>query len=172
MQTIINRNTFAKNKNVFMKKLILLLIICMPVISIAQTSELKSFDKIITSLKEGNKLQAVFYYQECELISDNEIVEKGVDAIGGMSIDTWEYFAEGVVRNKEAFVVSSSCQLIANPIGDGYVYNYVKLKIYASGKVKIAANYLNSVSYEQVMTENFFTIIFDGKEGAAHFFVK
>jgi hypothetical protein len=155
-----------------MKKLILLLVICLPIISMAQTSELKSFDEIMTSLKEGKQLQAVFYYQECQLISDNEIDEEGVDAIGGMSIDTWEYFAEGAIRNKEAFVVSSTYQLISNPLGEGYVYNYVKLKITATGEVKVTANYVESLSQEQIMTENFFTTIFDGKEGAAHFFIK
>lgn len=159
-------------KNIFMKRIILLFTILLPFFAMAQTSELKSFDEVMNALKEGKELQSVLYYNDCQFISDNEIQEKGVDAIGGMSIATWEYFAEGAVRNKQAFVVTSSYQLIANPLGEGYVYNYVKLKISADGKVKITANYINSLTHEEIMSENMFTTIHDGKEGAAHFFVK
>lgn len=155
-----------------MKKIIVLFAICLPLLTLAQSEELTSFDEIMTTLKDGKQIQAVFYYNDCKLISDNEVEEKSVDAIGGMLVNTWEYFAEGAVRNKEAFVVSSSYQLIANPLGEGYVYNYVKLKITAEGKVKITANYVDSITFEEIMTENFFTTVFDGKNGAAHFFVK
>lgn len=149
----------------------LLVIIALPLFSMAQ-KEVKSFENIISSLEEGKTVRAVFYYKDCQLISDNEIDEDSVDAIGGMKIDTWEYFAEGSVRNKVAFVVSSESKLIANPLGEGYVYNYVKLKISAEGKVKITANYIDSITHEQIMTENFFTTIYNGEEGAAHFYIK
>ena len=155
-----------------MKKIILLFAFILPLFAMAKTTELTTFDEVMNALKEGKELQAVFYYNDCQLISDNEISEKGVDAVGGMSISTWEYFAEGAIRNKVAFVVTSSYQLIANPLGEGYVYNYVKLKISADGKVKITANYVDSLTHKEMMSENFFTTIFDGTEGAAHFFVK
>jgi hypothetical protein len=136
----------------------------------AKTQKLNSFEGIMDALKEGKVVHAVFYYKDCQLISDNEIEDESVDAVGGMKIDTWEYFAKGSIRNKEAFVVTSTSKLIANPKGKGYVYNYVKLRIYESGKVKITANYLDSVTHEETMTENFFTKVNDGENGAAHFF--
>jgi phage terminase large subunit-like protein len=155
-----------------MKKLLILSLLLLPLTVMAKNQPLKSFEQVMDALKQGQTVSAVFYYKDCQLISDNEIEEESVDAIGGMKIDTWEYFAKGSIRNKEAFVVASTSKLIANPKGKGYVYNYVKIKIYESGKVKITANYLDSVTHEETMTENFFTTINNGTEGAAHFFAQ
>lgn len=154
-----------------MRKLLLLSLLLIPGMLMAKNQKLESFEQVMNALKQGKVVHAVFYYKDCQLISDNEIEDESVDAIGGMKIDTWEYFAKGSIRNKEAFVVTSATKLIANPKGKGYVYNYVKLKIYESGKVKITANYVHSVTHEETMTENFFTEINVGEKGAAHFFV-
>ncbi len=154
-----------------MKKLLLLPLLWLPMLVMAQTKQLNSFDELMEAMKQGQKIQAVFHYKDCQLISGNEISDKSVDAIGGMPIDTWEYFAEGAIRNKEAFVVMSIAKLIANPKGKGYVHNYVKVRVYASNKVKITANYIDALSFEETMTENFFTTMNDGNEGAAYFYV-
>jgi len=112
------------------------------------------------------------HYAKCQLISDNEIEDKVPDAIGGMTIDVYEYFEKGAVRNDQAFVVFSESKLIQYPKGEGYVYNYVKVKITADNKVKITAEYLNPVNFSVMMTENFFTSINDGKnEGGVFLFV-
>ena len=153
-----------------MKKFLLLAFLLLPAMLMAKTQKLESFDQVMDALKEGKTVKAVFYYKDCQLISDNEIEEESVDAIGGMKIDTWEYFAKMSIRNKEAFIVCSTAKMIANPKGKGYVYNYVKIKIKETGKVKITANYVDSVTHEETMTENFFTEINKGEVGAAHFF--
>lgn len=153
-----------------MKKILLLSLLLLPTLLMAKSQKLESFEAVMDALKQGNTVHAVFYYKDCQLISDNEIEEESVDAIGGMKIDTWEYFAKGSIRNKEAFVVSSTSKLIANPRGKGFVYNYVKIKIKESGEVKITANYIDSVTHEESMFENFFTTINNGEKGAAHFF--
>lgn len=155
-----------------MKKTLTIIMAIVSMVMTAQNKSLDSFETIINTLKQGNSVNAVFYYKDCQLISDNEISERQIDAIGGMKISTWEYFAEGAIRNKEAFVVASTSNLIANPIGDGFVYNYVKVKISASNKVRITAKYLDAKTMEEVMTENFFTTINNGKDGAAYFFTK
>lgn len=153
-----------------MKKFLLLALLLMPAVLMAKTQKLETFDQLMDALKEGKSVKAVFYYKDCQLISDNEIEEKSVDAVGGMNFETWEFFAKESIRNKEAFVVSSTSKLIANPKGNGYVYNYVKIKVKESGKVKITANYVDSVTHEETMTENFFTEMNKGEVGAAHFF--
>ncbi|MFP4469489.1 MAG: VirK family protein [Bacteroidales bacterium] len=133
--------------------------------------QIKSFDLLMDLLKAGKDVKVVIHYGKCRLISDNEISEYSPDAIGGMTIDTWEYFAENAVRNKHAFVVTSTTHLIANPIGEGYVLNYVKIKIEADQKIKITARYLDPVSYEVKMDENFFTDLNEGNnEGAVYFY--
>lgn len=131
---------------------------------------LNGFSEIMDALKLGKEVKTVIHYSGCQLISDNEIEEKSPDAIGGMTIETWEYFAENSVRNKLAFLVTSTSHLIQNPKGDGYVMNYVKLKITADNKVKITARYIDAKTFEVLMDENFFGEICDGKNEASVFF--
>ena len=123
----------------------------------------KDFESLMDILKKGEEVRVVIHYEKCQLISDNEIQNYSPNAIGGMEISTFEYFAPMSIGNEKAFVVTSTSHLIANPIGDGYVYNYVKIKISDDNKVKITARYLHSQTHEEVMTENFFTVINDGK---------
>ena len=125
--------------------------------------QIKSFDELMTYLKQGDKVHVVLHYAKCKLISDNEIADDVPDAIGGMTLDVWEYFAPMTIRNEKAFVVSSTSKLIQNPKGNGYVYNYVKIRFYDDHTVKITAEYLDANSLEVQMTENFFGKIADGK---------
>jgi hypothetical protein len=128
----------------------------------AQPKQLKSFEELLNAVKAGGEVKLVFYYAKCELIADNEKQEKVPDAIGGMSLDVFEYFAPNSVRNKEAFLVASESKLIQNPKGDDYVYNYVKVRLNSDGKVKITARYLNPDNFKVQMDENFFGTINDG----------
>lgn len=146
-----------------MKKIVLLLVsvFLMGAVSIAQ-KQLNSFDELMETLNSGGQVRVIMHYAKCQLISDNEIEDRVPDAIGGMTIDVYEYFAEGAVRNKKAFVVFSQAKLIQNPLGKGYVSNYAKVKVYADNEVKITAEYLDPISLEVKMTENFFTSINDG----------
>lgn len=137
---------------------------------VAGNDQLNGFSEILDALKAGKEVKVVIHYAGCQLISNNEIEEKSPDAIGGMKIETWEYFAENSVRNKVAFLVTSTSHLIQNPKGDGYVHNYVKLKITPDNKVKITARYLNAQTFEVQMDENFFGEINDGKNSATIFF--
>lgn len=57
------------------------------------------------ALKGGSTVKTVFYYNNCQLISDNEIEDKSVDAIGRMKIETWECFKKKSFRNDEVFAV-------------------------------------------------------------------
>jgi len=135
----------------------------------AQPRQLNNFDELVTLLKSGNRVSMVFYYAKCELISDNEKQEKVPDAIGGMKLDVFEYFAPNAVKNKEAFLVASESKLIQNPKGEDYVYNYVKVRFNADNKVKITARYINPGSFKVQMDENFFGIINDGKNDGGIF---
>ncbi|MBK6965668.1 MAG: hypothetical protein IPH20_17520 [Bacteroidales bacterium] len=138
----------------------------------AQPRQLKSFDELLNAVKAGGEVKLVFHYAKCELIADNEKQEKVPDAIGGMSLDVFEYFAPNSVKNKEAFLVASESKLIQNPKGDDYVYNYVKVRLSADGKVKITARYLNPESFKVQMDENFFGTINDGEnEGGIFLYV-
>lgn len=132
---------------------------------------LRNFDAVMDALKTGKTVKVVIEYKTCQLISDNEISEKIPDAIGGMEISVFEYFAEKSIRNDEAFVVASESKLIKNPKGEGYVINYAKIKLFKSGKVKITAQYIDPISYQTKMDENFFCNINNGENnGGVSFF--
>ncbi|MGC8864877.1 MAG: VirK family protein [Bacteroidales bacterium] len=134
-------------------------------ISVSAQTPLKGFDELMQALRSGKHVKMVVDYKKCQLISDNEISEKSPDATGGMNLDTWEFFARGSVRNDKAFVVFSASHLIQYPKGDGYVYNYVKVRVSEDNKVKITARYVDPKSFENLMDENFFGEINDGKNG-------
>lgn len=135
----------------------------------AQPRQLNNFEELLAAVKAGNHVSMVFYYAKCELISDNEKQEKVPDAVGGMKLDVFEYFAPNSIKNKEAFLVASETKLIQNPKGEDYVYNYVKVRINADNKVKITARYLNAENYKVQMDENFFGTINDGKNDGGIF---
>jgi len=154
-----------------MKKIVLFLVAILFIsTSIFAQKQLKNFEELMTSLKSGKQVRMVVYYNKCKLISDNEEKEKVPDAIGGMNLGVYEYFAKEAVKNKLAFVVASESKLIENPKGDGFVYNYVKIKVYEDNKVKITAQYLDVKSFEQKMDENFFGEINDEKNDKAVYF--
>lgn len=123
--------------------------------------QLKSFQSILDGLTRGASVRAVFHYARCRMIRDNKEAEKVPDAIGGMTLDTFEYFAPGSVGNKEGFIASSHGVLISHP-RYGYVLNHVKVRIHADGNVRIIARYLDPRSLEVRMDESFYTRIDTG----------
>jgi len=149
------------------KSILFVLFICMSVLTWAgDNTQIRSFEELMEYLKNGDQVSVVLHYAKCELISDNEIVEDVPDAIGGMTLDVWEYFAPMVVYNEKAFLVSSTSKLIQYPKGDGYVYNYVKIRFYDDNSVKITAEYLDANTYEVLMSENFYGEIANDKNEA------
>jgi len=139
----------------------------------AQQKSLKNFDELMTALNGGEQVRVIIHYGKCTLISDNEIEDKSPDAIGGMTIDTYEYFAPKAVRgNENAFVVFSENKLIMNPKGKGFVYNYGKFRIESTGKVKVTVMYIDPNTQEEMMSENFFTTFGESKTEQAIFFYK
>ncbi len=134
----------------------------------AKTEQLNNFEELMNALKSGEQVRMVVYYGQCELISGNEVQDSSPDAIGGMNIDVFEYFAPLSIGNPQAFVVFSETKLINHR---GFIYNYGKVKVSADDNVKITAQYVQPDNFEIVMDENFFSVINDGKnEGAVYFY--
>lgn len=152
-----------------MKKLTLIFVILVSgACLLADTVLLKNFEELMEALKSGEQVRVIANYGECQLITNNEIEEHAPNAIGGMNIDTFEYFAPMSIGNPQGFIVFSHTSLINY---GGYIYNYAKFKITDDNKVKITAQYANSLTFEIEMDENFFSTINDGKnEGAVSFY--
>ena len=131
----------------------------------AQQHQLKNFDQLLLALRNGTEVRAVIYYAQCKLIADS-VETKSPDAIGGLSLSTFEYFATMSVRNPKAFVSSSETVLISHP-RYGHVLNYVKLRIYDDNNVEITARYLSPTTYQIVMDETFYGSISSGSDNKA-----
>lgn len=150
-----------------MKKTALTLFICFGLLSTTfGGDQIKSFSEMMKILKNGEDVRLVIHYGKCQLISENEIQKTSPDAIGGMEIHNFEYFAKQSIGNNQAFMATSTSHLIENPLGEGYVYNYVKIKMKEDSSVVITARYLNAGSMEEIMSEKFFSDINDGENDA------
>lgn len=137
----------------------------------AQPKPLRTAAEILAALSSGRQVRAVLHYKDMALVDEKGEPQKSPDAVGGMDLATFEYFAAGAVGNKEGYFVASHTQLIRHP-RYGYVLNYVKLSVYNSGAVKIVAQYLSPTTYEVKMDETFTTTVADGtNKGAAVFYV-
>lgn len=156
-----------------MKRLLYLIVgmmMCLP--ALAANKQLKSFEELLKVLEKGKEVSVVLHYGDCVLEYDGEIQDESVDAIGGMKIDVFEYFAPGSIRNEHAFLVASTSKLIKNPLGEGYVYNYVKIKVDENDQVVVTAEYIDPLTYEAVMHEKFYGEINNGKNQGCVYFYK
>lgn len=131
----------------------------------AQTNRISSFDTLMQCLNAGQQVRVITYYALCKWAPENKSDTPVPDAISGMNIDTYEYFAPGTVHNKLAFVVFSNSKLIQNPKGKGYVYNYGKFRINADNTVQITAEYINPKNFKVQMNEVFAGKLNDGQNG-------
>ena len=107
----------------------------------SQPKQLTNFVQILEALKSGYRVNAVIHYKDCMLVSEGDTL-KAPDAIGGMDVMPYEYFAAGVIGKNIAFISSSETVMIYLKGFGGYLYNYVKLRIYEDNKVEITARYL------------------------------
>ncbi len=123
----------------------------------AKSTQIINFNELMASLKTGEKVRLVIHYGNCKLY-ENFIESKSPDAIGGMEITNFEYFAPNSVKNDKGFLVVSESQLISHP-RYGFVLNYIKIRIDDDGKVKITAQCINPKNYEVKMDETFQTEI-------------
>ena len=136
--------------------------------ALAGPRPITDFEALMSALQAGETVKVVVDYGRCDLIVDNH-PETAPQAVGGMVIDVWEYFAAGSIGNAQAFLAFSHGSLIQHA-RRGMVINHVKFRVMEDGKVTIGARYLDPVTYEETMFQNLFTTIADGEQGAAAFF--
>ena len=156
-----------KQKTVFWS--LLLMVFCLPLMAGRQ---LKNFNEVLSALKEGGRVRAVIHYNRCRLFRDKKEIEKIPDAIGGMDLNTFEFFARESVKNPRGFISASKTVLIQHP-GYGFVLNYVKLRIYEDNEIRIIAKYLSPDDHSVRMDETFVSrIADDANRGGIYFFVE
>jgi len=135
----------------------------------AQPKQLTNFIQIFDALKSGYQVNAVIHYKDCLLVSEGDTL-KAPDAVGGMDILPYEYFAAGVIGKNIAFISTSETVMIYLKGFGGYLYNYVKLRVYEDNKVEITARYITIDKQDVKMDETFYGEINDGSNGKAVYF--
>lgn len=96
----------------------------------------------------------------------------GMDAIGGMKLETWEQFGTGITgkrADKRTYLAASETKLISIR---GFVLNYGSVRVYDDGEVLVKVNYLDPKDYGIKMDEMFRCRISQSRdEQGASFFV-
>jgi hypothetical protein len=143
------------------KALVLFLLFFVAHVAVSQTARIPDFERLMKSLNAGERVRIVIEYQKCAW---QDTTKKTVtpNAITGMDIDTYEFFAPGVIHKKMAFVVFANSKLIQNPKGKGFVYNYGKVRINADNTVLITAKYIDPKTFKEQMNEVFVGKLNDG----------
>ena len=151
-----------------MKQLSIIMLLLIGYSAYAQ-EQINDFNGLMDALKSGKEVRVVIDYSKCKLLVEGKESES-VDAIGGMTINSFEYFAVGTVRNEKAYVTFSETVLINHGFY-GIVYNYAKLRVYEDQSVEVIAQYIDPISFELKMDEKFTTIISNNdNEGALFLF--
>lgn len=135
----------------------------------SQPKQLTNFVQILDALNSGYRVNAVMHYKDCLLVSEGDTL-KAPDAIGGMDVLPYEYFAAGVIGKNIAFISTSEAVMIYLKGFGGYLYNYVKMRVYEDNRVEITAQYLTIDKQEVKMDETFIGEINDGTNGKAIYF--
>ena len=98
--------------------------------------------------------------------------KNGMDAVGGMRLDTWEQFGPGITgkrADKRTYLAASESKLISIR---GFVLNYGSVRAYDDGEVLVKVNYLDPRDYAIKMDEMFRCRFSNGRDGnGASFFL-
>ncbi|MCA0387287.1 MAG: hypothetical protein LCH52_02195 [Bacteroidetes bacterium] len=128
-----------------------------------ETTQIKNFGELLSTLDKGAQVRVVFHYAKCRLVIDST-EEKSPDVTGGMGIDEFEYFPAGSIKNPKGYLAFSKAVLISHR-KYGYVTNYVKCRVFEDNSVEVNARYITPDKYETVMNETFYCTIANGENG-------
>ena len=153
-----------------MKKTLLLFCVSLLAFSLlsAKKVQITTFNDLMKALNNGEHVRVIIHYGKSMLEREEGVREPGPEAIGGMSIETYEYFAAGLIR-KKASVVFSESSFIQSPFRDGYVYNYVRFRIFEDNSVQVTAQYIDVKTFEVKMNQNYYTEINNRKNNGGLF---
>ncbi|MBD3373309.1 MAG: hypothetical protein GF403_11415 [Candidatus Coatesbacteria bacterium] len=131
---------------------LILIPLTLAVSAVDAAEPLDDFAELREVLFTGGEVRVVADYAACEMLLDGEPVGPGPEAVGGLTIEAFEYFAPGVVGNELGYLSFSHSQLIAHR---DYVLNYVRFRVYEDGAVEVTARYLDPQNHEVLMDEGF-----------------
>ncbi len=123
------------------------------VAEVPRTAPIVDYRSLTAAVEQGDVVRAVIHYGRCTLEADGK-KSPGPDAVGGMDLATFESFAPMLFHNPNGFLAASEARLISHA-RYGYVYDYVKLRVYDDSRVEIVAQYLDPKTFDVKMDELF-----------------
>ena len=130
-----------------------------------EPQQLYNLDELMEALRAGKDVRVSLFYGHCTL--DGYAV---IEASGGMTVETYEWFGAGAIGNDQAYVAFSKSSLVL--MYDEHYNDYVKVRIYDDGTVDVIAEYLNPQTYEVDMYEEFDCDLDMGDGGAVTMFTR
>lgn len=118
-----------------------------------------SYADLAKVLQSGGRARAILDYSKCTLDG-----KPGPNAVGGLGLDTFELFGEGVTGNAKAYIGASETKLIK--FGNGFVNDYVRVNVSADNSVEVLVQYLNPSTFAVTVNETLLCTVNDGINGA------
>ncbi len=140
---------------------------------VAETIQLTSTRELRIALERGEPVRMVVHYAKCRLRTAGRTAETAPDAVAGMAIGAFEYFAPGAIGNDKGFLAFSASTLIEHRTY-GLVINYVRVRVFDNDAVEISVQYFKPRTHEPLMRETYSSSLHDGRTdtSAVYFYRK
>jgi len=94
-------------------KFLIFLLIFLSILSTGcKSKKINNFSELINGIKSGAEIKVRIHYSKCDLFSNGQKIKNSPEAIGGMTLDVFEYFTQNSIDNKEAYIATSKNKLI------------------------------------------------------------
>ena len=112
-------------------------------------TQIRDFKHLKIALFSGKTIKSIHNYGKC-LEIDPETGEQypGAQAVGGMVIDSFEYFSTGTANNDQPYIAASTSKMVL--IGEKFYQDYVKLRFFQNGRIQTVARFYDPKTHEVI----------------------
>ena len=135
--------------------------------SLAQTAELTSYQELKMALEAGKTLRVIVHFANCQPVGTDKKAESSPGIVSGFTIGSFDFFPKNSVRNSKDFISLVSGNMTESLPGKGYVYRFLRLKVFEDGKIAITSSQVNPLTFENDTLELYETQLYDGETAEA-----
>ena len=112
-------------------------------------TKISNFEHLKVALFEGKTIKSIHNYSKCtETDPETGETYPGANAVGGMVIDSFEYFGKGTSGYDIPYIAASTSKMVL--IGDKFYQDYVKLRFFSDGKIQTVARFYDPKTHEVI----------------------
>ena len=100
------------------------------------------------ALETGRTLKVIIHFGNCHAIGTDKKAEDSPGIVTGFTVGSFDFFPKNSARNSKEFISLVSGNMNETLPGKGYVYNFLRLKIFEDGKVAITTSQINPLTFE------------------------